>query len=73
MCIRDRPRLPRTTTAGDVDAAYEGKSFADLVKMGSEHVVKFAEKYPERYDKLKQAHFTALQSPSRRTPTQAGK
>ena len=72
----ESPQVPRHPLPGaeDVDPVYETvTSFADLMKMGPDHVTKFAEKYPDKYDRLRRSHFVGLQNPGRRAVTTENK
>lgn len=70
----ESPQVPRQKLPGpdDVEPVYQPvNTFADLLAMGPTHVVAYAEKYPQRYEQIKKAHFDAAKTPQRHIPPQA--
>jgi len=70
----ESPQVPRQPLPGpdDVEPAYQAVTkFSDLIAMGTQHTMTYAQKYPTRYEALKKAHFDAAKSPQRHIPPAA--
>lgn len=70
----DAPQVPRPKLPApdDVEPQYQGVTdFQSLLKMGPAAMSDYAQKYPQKYDLLKSAHFSSIRTPQRHIPPQA--